>query len=179
LPRRAVGGSILVVFPLQEKSMQKITPFLWFDGVAEEAANYYLSVFAGGEIHQVFRWLEDGPNAKKGDVLTVDFEIEGLRFSAINGGPHFKLTPAVSFLIEVKSQAELDGIWDKLLADGGNAMSCGWITDKFGLTWQVCPDTLLGYLNDPDPQKARRSMQAMMSMVKFDFAALKAAHDGA
>jgi predicted 3-demethylubiquinone-9 3-methyltransferase (glyoxalase superfamily) len=159
--------------------MQKITPFLWFDGEAEDAANYYVSLFKGGKINKVFRWQEDGPNgAKRGDVLTVDFEIEAMRFTAMNGGPDFKLTPAVSFLIEVKSQDELDGIWDRIVADGGKAMACGWITDKFGLTWQVCPDTLLGYISDPDPVKAQRSMQAMMSMIKFDFAALKKAHDG-
>ena len=159
--------------------MQKITPFLWFDGEAEDAANYYVSLFKGGKINKVFRWQEDSPNgAKKGDVLTVDFEIEAMRFTAMNGGPSFKLTPAVSFLIEVKNQDELDGIWDRVVADGGKPMACGWITDKFGLTWQVCPDTLLGYISDPDPVKAQRSMQAMMSMVKFDFAALKKAHDG-
>ena len=158
--------------------MQKITPFLWFNGQAEDAANYYVKVFKRGEIRKIFRWQQDGPGGKKGDVLTVDFEIEGMRFTAINGGPNFKLTPAVSFLIEVKNQAELDGIWDTFVADGGQPMACGWITDKFGLTWQICPDTLLGYISDPDPAKAQRSMQAMMSMVKFDFAALKKAHDG-
>ena len=160
--------------------MQKITPFLWFNGEAEDAANYYVSLFKGGEIRKVFRWQQDSPSgARTGDVLTVDFEIEGMRFTAINGGPNFKLTPAVSFLIEVKSQDELDGIWDTLVADGATPMACGWITDKFGLTWQICPDTLLGYISDPDPAKAKRSMDAMMGMVKFDFAALKKAHDGA
>ena len=159
--------------------MRKITPFLWFNGEAEAAANYYVALFKGGKINKVLRWQEDSPSgAKKGDVLTVDFEIEAMRFTAINGGPSFKLTPAVSFLIEVRDQAELDALWDTMIADGGKAMACGWITDKFGLTWQVCPDTLLGYISDADPVKAQRSMQAMMSMVKFDFAALKKAHDG-
>jgi predicted 3-demethylubiquinone-9 3-methyltransferase (glyoxalase superfamily) len=158
--------------------MQKITPFLWFNGRAEEAARFYVSVFKDGKIRRVMRWLEDGPGGKKGDVLTVDFEIEGHGFTALNGGPDFKLTPAVSFLVEVHDQQELDRIWGLLGADGGAAMACGWITDKFGLTWQIVPDVLLGYLSDPDPVKAQRSMTAMMSMVKFDFAALKRAHDG-
>ncbi len=159
--------------------MQPITPFLWFNGEAEPAANYYVSLFKGGKINKVFRWPEDSPNgAKKGDVLTVDFEIQGMRFTAMNGGPNYKLSPAVSFLIEVGSQDELDGIWDPMLDDGGATLACGWITDKFGLTWQIVPNTLLGYMSDPDPVKAQRSMKAMMRMIKFDFAALKKAHDG-
>ncbi len=160
--------------------MNTITPFLWFDGDAEPAADYYVSLFKRGRINKVLRWQQDSPNgARKGDVLTVDFEIEGMRFIAMNGGPDFKLTPAVSFLVEVRSQDELDRVWDRMVADGGKPMACGWITDKFGLTWQICPDTLLGDVSDPDPAKAQRSMQAMMGMVKFDFAALKGAHDGA
>jgi predicted 3-demethylubiquinone-9 3-methyltransferase (glyoxalase superfamily) len=159
--------------------MRKITPFLWFNGRAEDAARFYVSVFNDGKIRNILRWLEDGPGGKQGDVLTVDFEIEGHAFTAINGGPDFKLTPAVSFLVEVHSQEELDRVWDQLGADGGAPMACGWITDKFGLTWQIVPDVLLGYIGDPDPVKAQRSMKAMMGMIKFDFAALKRAHDGA
>jgi predicted 3-demethylubiquinone-9 3-methyltransferase (glyoxalase superfamily) len=159
--------------------VQKITPFLWFNGAAEDAARFYAAIFKGGKVNKILRWQEDGPGGKKGDVLTVEFEIEGHTFTAINGGSSFKLTPAVSFMVSVHDQQELDGLWDKLGADGGAPMACGWITDKFGLTWQIVPDTLLGYISDPDPAKAKRSMDAMMSMVKFDFAALKKAHDGA
>ena len=159
--------------------MQKISTCLWFDGQAEAAAHFYVSVFKDGKIGPVMRWLEDGPGGRKGDVLMVSFEIEGREFHALNAGPDFKPTPGVSFIVDCHDQDELDRLWGQLGADGGAAMACGWITDRFGVTWQIVPDVLTGYLADPDPVKAQRAMKARMGMVKLDFAALKQAHDGA
>jgi predicted 3-demethylubiquinone-9 3-methyltransferase (glyoxalase superfamily) len=158
--------------------MQKISNCLWFDGQSEDAANFYVSVFRGGKITQVMRWPEDGPGSKKGDVLMVSFEIGGQQFHALNAGPSFKPTPGVSFYINCHSQDELDTLWSKLGADGGAAMACGWITDKFGVTWQVVPDVLNGYITDPDAVKAQRAMKAMMGMIKLDFATLTRAYEG-
>ena len=150
--------------------MPTITPFLWFDTQAEEAMNLYTSIFKDSKVIAV--------NRAGGRVMTVEFELEGQRFFGLNAGPHHKFTEAVSFFISVDTQAELDEIWDKLLADGGRPDQCGWLKDKFGLSWQVVPKVLTSLLFSPDPAKAKRSMDAMMGMVKFDIAALQTAHDG-
>jgi predicted 3-demethylubiquinone-9 3-methyltransferase (glyoxalase superfamily) len=157
--------------------MQKITPFLWFDGSAEQAANFYVSVFKNSRILDVMRWSMDSPQGRKGDVLTVDFEIEGQRFCAMNGGPAYKPTPAISFVVDVETQEELDALWDRLL-EGGQPMACGWLTDQFGISWQITPVQLLRFMHDPDVAKARRTTEAMMKMIKLDIAELTRAHDG-
>ena len=156
--------------------MHKITPFLWFDDQAEDAMNFYLSVFKHGKAGEVRRYGEGSP--KPGTVLTASFEIEGQRFIAINGGPHYKLTPAISLYVDCKDQTEVDELWDKLSA-GGEVLRCGWLTDKFGLTWQIIPSALDGMLQDPDPAKSSRVWTAMMQMKKIDVAALQRAHAGA
>jgi predicted 3-demethylubiquinone-9 3-methyltransferase (glyoxalase superfamily) len=150
--------------------MPTITPFLWFDTQAEEAMNLYTSIFKNSKVLAV--------NRAGGRVMTVEFELEGQRFIGLNAGPLHKFTEAVSFFISVDTQAELDEIWDKLLADGGRPDQCGWLKDKFGLSWQVVPKVLTSLLFSPDPAKAKRAMDAMMGMVKFDIAALQRAHDG-
>ncbi len=157
--------------------MQKISPFLWFDGRAEEAANFYVSVFKNSRIAEVMRWSVDGPGGREGDVLLVDFEIEGQRFSALNGGPAHAFTPAISFFVNVETQDELDTLWDRLL-EGGQPMACGWLTDRFGVAWQIVPEQLARFMRDPDVAKARRTTEAMMKMVKLDIAELTRAHDG-
>jgi predicted 3-demethylubiquinone-9 3-methyltransferase (glyoxalase superfamily) len=156
--------------------MQKITPFLWFDGQAEEAANFYVSVFRNGKLGHVSRYGETGPGPA-GSVMVASFEIEGLTFTALNGGPHFKFTPAVSFVIDCKSQDEVDYFWERL-GEGGRTDQCGWLQDKFGLSWQVIPTVLVELLGDPDPAKAQRVMAAMMQMTKIDIAKLREAHAG-
>jgi len=156
--------------------MQKIRSFLWFDGKAEEAARFYTSVFHGGKILDIMRYTEAGPRPK-GEVLTVSFELFGQVFVALNGGPHYAFTPAVSFMVDCETQEELDAYWDKL-ADGGKPIQCGWITDKFGLTWQITPAILLQMIQDKDSARAVRVTRAMMGMVKLDFAGLQRAYDG-
>jgi predicted 3-demethylubiquinone-9 3-methyltransferase (glyoxalase superfamily) len=138
---------------------QKITPFLWYSDEAEEAAKFYTSIFKNSKIGTIARYGDAGPGPK-GSVMTVAFQIEGQEFVALNGGPHFKLTPAVSFVINCDTQEEVDGFWEKLSA-GGRTDRCGWLTDKFGLSWQVVPKTLVALLRDPDPAKSRRVMEAM------------------
>jgi len=157
--------------------MQKITPCLWFDGQAKEAAKFYVSLFDDGRIIDVLRWGEGG-HAPAGSVLTVTFELAGQRFIALNGGPNFKFTPAISMMILCKDQAELDVKWEQLLSGGGAPMECGWLTDRFGMSWQVTPFDLEAMLKDPDAAKAGRAMAAMMTMVKLDFAELRRAFDG-
>ena len=156
--------------------MQKIRSFLWFDGKAEEAAKFYTSVFRGGKILDIMRYTEAGPRPK-GEVLTVSFELFGQQFVALNGGPNYSFTPAVSFMVECETQEELDAYWDKL-ADGGKPIQCGWITDRYGLTWQITPSILLPMLQQNDSARAARVTRAMMEMVKLDFARLKQAYDG-
>jgi predicted 3-demethylubiquinone-9 3-methyltransferase (glyoxalase superfamily) len=156
--------------------MQKIRSFLWFDTNAEEAARFYTSVFRGGKILDIMRYTEAGPRPK-GEVLTVSFELFGQVFVALNGGPQYTFTGAISFMVECETQEELDAYWDKL-ADGGKPIQCGWITDKFGLTWQITPSILLPLLQDKDSARATRVTRAMMEMVKLDFAGLKRAYDG-
>lgn len=156
--------------------MQKITPFLWFDSQAEEAANHYVSIFRNSRILKVVRFGEAGPGPK-GSVMTVAFELDGLQFTALNGGPVFAFTEAISFAVSCETQAEIDTLWEKLTA-GGKESRCGWLKDKYGLPWQLVPAVLPELLNDKDPVKAQRAMQAMMKMGKLDIAALKRAHAG-
>jgi predicted 3-demethylubiquinone-9 3-methyltransferase (glyoxalase superfamily) len=155
--------------------MQKPTPNLWFDGNAEEAMNFYLSIFPNSKMSNIARYGDAGPGAA-GSVLSVSFEINGQDFVGINGGPHYKFTPAVSFSVLCETQAEIDMLWERLLA-GGTPSQCGWLTDKFGLSWQVAPRLLIEYLQDKDREKANRVMQAMLKMVKLDIATLKNAYE--
>jgi len=157
--------------------MPRITPNLWFDKEGKDAAEFYCSVFPNSKITAVTHYNEAGPR-KAGEVLTVDFVLDGTPFTAINGGPEFTFDEAVSFLIECKDQEEVDYYWDKLIEGGGEESQCGWLKDKFGLSWQVVPAGMDATLNDPDPERAVRAMRAMLGMKKIDVAALKAAADG-
>ncbi|HEY0767588.1 MAG TPA: VOC family protein [Steroidobacteraceae bacterium] len=157
--------------------MQKITPFLWFDTQAEEAANYYVSIFGNSRILKIARHGETGPGPK-GSVMTVSFEINGQQFIALNGGPQFTFSEAISFVVSCETQAEIDALWGKLSA-GGKESRCGWLKDKYGLSWQVVPTILPELLGDKDSAKAQRAMQAMLQMGKLDIAALRKAHQGA
>ncbi len=157
--------------------MDKISPCLWFDGNAEEAMNFYLSVFKDARVTDILRWGEGGM-APAGTVLTCSFELQGQTFTALNGGPQFKFTPAISFFVDCEDQAEVDELWDKLLAGGGKPSQCGWLDDRFGVSWQIVPKALPEMLRDPDPARAQRTMQAMMKMVKLDVAVLKQAYEG-
>ena len=154
--------------------MQKITPFLWFDGNAEEAMNFYTSIFKNAQAGNISRYGEAGPGPA-GSVLTASFELEGMRFTALNGGPHFRFNEAISFHVACESQAEVDYYYDKLGA-GGQIQPCGWLKDKFGLSWQIVPVQLGKFLSDKDPQRAGRVMQAMLQMKKIDIATLERAH---
>jgi predicted 3-demethylubiquinone-9 3-methyltransferase (glyoxalase superfamily) len=156
--------------------MATITPFLWFDTQAEEAATFYVSIFKNSRILGVTRYGDAGPGPK-GSAMTVEFELDGQRFIGLNGGPHFKFTEAISFSVECETQAEVDDYWRKLTAGGGQEGQCGWLKDKFGLSWQVNPKTLGQLLADPDPVKAKRVMEAMLTMKKIDIAALKKAYE--
>ncbi len=161
--------------------MQKITPFLWFDSQAEEAVRFYTSIFRNSQIKNISHYGEEGAQASgrpKGTVMTIDFEIAGQNFVALNGGPHFKFSEAVSFVINCKSQAEVDYYWEKLSESAdAEAQQCGWLKDKYGLSWQVVPTVLIKLLNDPDTEKSRRVMKAMLQMKKIDIATLKKAAD--
>jgi predicted 3-demethylubiquinone-9 3-methyltransferase (glyoxalase superfamily) len=154
----------------------KIVPSLWFDTQAEEAASFYCSIFKNSRILGTTRYPEGSPGPA-GDVMTVDFELDGERFVGINGGPQFPFTEAVSFQIDCADQAEVDYFWERL-TDGGQEVQCGWLKDRYGLSWQVIPQGMDEVLNDADPARAQRAMQAMMGMVKLDIAALRAAADG-
>ena len=156
--------------------MQKISPFLWFDGKAEEAVNFYTSVFRHSKIGDVMRYGDAGPGPK-GSVMTATFEIEGQEFIALNGGPNFKFSPAISFFVKCKTQEEVDELWAKLSA-GGRTQQCGWLQDKFGVSWQIVPTGLGEMLQDKDPAKSKRVMEAMLKMVKLDIRILKQAYDG-
>jgi predicted 3-demethylubiquinone-9 3-methyltransferase (glyoxalase superfamily) len=157
--------------------MQKISPFLWFDSQAEEAANFYVSVFENSRIKNVSRYGEGGP-APAGTAMSVTFELDGLEFQALNAGPLYTFTEAISFFIQAETQEEIDRLWDVLTSDGGEPGRCGWLKDRFGLSWQVIPPILGQLLSDPEPARAGRVMEAMMSMGKLDIAALQAARDG-
>ena len=156
--------------------MQKITPFLWFDANAEEAVAFYTSVFKDSKVLATSRYGEAGPGPK-GSVMTMNFVLNGQEFIALNAGPHFQFNEAVSFVVDCETQQEVDYYWTKLTA-GGKEVQCGWLKDKFGLSWQITPTILPRLLQDKDPQKANRVMQAMMKMVKIDIEALKRAYKG-
>lgn len=156
--------------------MQKIEPCLWFDGNAEDAARFYTSVFPDSCIATTLHHTGAGPGPK-GGVLAITFEIQGQRFMALNGGPQYRFTPAISLMIHCGSQQEVDRYWSKLL-DGGEPVQCGWLRDRFGVSWQIVPDKLLDMLRDPDDDKASRVMRAMMEMVKLDLGELERAYRG-
>ncbi len=157
--------------------MKKITPFLWFDKEAEEAARFYISIFKKSRIKQVIRYPKGGPGAE-GSVMVVEFQINGQDFSALNGGPGHPLTDAVSFVVDCKTQKELDYYWNKL-KKGGKEVACGWLTDRYGLSWQIAPmDVMMKLYKSKDQEKVGRAFQAMMKMVKLDIKALKKAYDG-
>lgn len=156
--------------------MQKITPFLWFDGKAEEAANFYTSIFKNSKLGQIRRYGDAGPGPK-GSVLTASFAIEGQEFVALNGGPQFTFTPAISFFVNCETQEEVDEFWDKL-SEGGKKNRCGWLQDKFGVSWQIVPTALGKLLGDPDPEKSSRVMRAMLQMEKLDIRGLQEAYEG-
>jgi predicted 3-demethylubiquinone-9 3-methyltransferase (glyoxalase superfamily) len=157
--------------------MQKITPFLWFDHQAEEAMNFYVSIFKNSKVLSVARYGEAGPGPK-GTVMSATFELEGQTFYALNGGPLFSFTPAISFFVSCQTQQEVDDLWEKLSA-GGKEDRCGWLKDKYGLSWQIIPTALGQMLGDKDPQKAARVMQAMLRMGKIEIEGLKRAFAGA
>ena len=148
---------------------QKITPFLWFDGNADEAMDFYVSVFKNSKVESVTR--------SQGKVMSGTFQLEGQQFYALNGGPQFKFTPAISLFVSCETQAEVDDLWKKL-SEGGSEERCGWLKDKFGLSWQIIPSILGPLLHDMDPEKAKRAMNAMLQMKKIDIASLKQAHAG-
>lgn len=159
--------------PTQRGYKQKITPFLWFDTQAEEAANFYVSVFENSKIGKVSRYGEAGPGPK-GSVMVISFQLEGLEFTALNGGPHFKFTPAISLMVNCDTQEEVDHFWEKL-SEGGRKDRCGWLQDKYGLSWQIVPTALSRLMSTPDREKANRVMQAMLKMDKLDIATLERA----
>jgi predicted 3-demethylubiquinone-9 3-methyltransferase (glyoxalase superfamily) len=154
-----------------------ITPFLWFDGKAEEAANFYVSVFKNARIHKIHRYGDAGPGAR-GSVMTVEFELDGMRLVGLNGGPQYQFTPAISFAVNCETQAEVDELWEKLTA-GGKEVQCGWLVDRFGVSWQIVPSGLVDLLAGKDPEKSQAAMQAMFAMKKLDIAALRQAYDRA
>lgn len=159
--------------------MQKITPFLWFNDNAEEAVNFYVSIFKDSKIGAITRYDEGSAAASgrpKGSVMTISFQLEGQEFVALNGGPHFKFTEAVSFVVNCKTQEEVDEFWSKLSA-GGEEVQCGWLKDKYGLSWQITPTVLPEMLKDKDPEKAKRVMKAMLQMKKIDIPTLKRAYE--
>ena len=157
--------------------MQKITPFLWYDNNAEEAINLYLSIFKNSKITKVARYGDAGPGPK-GSVMTIAFQLEGQDFIALNGGPMFKFTEAISLSVDCKTQQEVDELWEKLSA-GGQPGQCGWLKDRFGLSWQIVPSALVEMLQDKDAEKSNRVMQAMMQMRKIDIARLRQAYENA
>lgn len=155
--------------------MQKITPFLWFNDNLEEAMNFYVSIFKNSKIVSVSRYGEAGPGPK-GAVMGATFELDGQQFLALNGGPHFSFTPAISMFVNCETQDEIDELWEKLSA-GGEKSRCGWLKDKFGLSWQIVPSSLGEMLQDKNPEKSKNTMQAMLQMNKLDIAKLREAHD--
>ncbi|MGI8476559.1 MAG: VOC family protein [Thermomicrobiales bacterium] len=155
---------------------KKITPFLWFDDNAEEAVNHYVSIFKNSEVLSVTRYPEGAP-LPAGTVMVISFRLDGQEFAALNGGPHFTFTEAISFFIDCESQDEVDELWGKLSA-GGEKSRCGWLKDKYGLSWQVIPSALIEMLQDDDPEKADRVMRAMLQMGKIEIAGLRQAYEG-
>ncbi len=157
--------------------MQKITPFLWFDTQAEEGARFYVSIFNNSKIGQIARYGDAGPGPK-GQVMTIAFELDGVKFTALNGGPIYKFTEAISLQVDCADQAEIDRLWGRLTADGGEPGPCGWLKDRFGLSWQIVPANMGALVGGDDPAKSQRAMQAMMQMGKLDIAALERARTG-
>ncbi|MGO4385348.1 VOC family protein [Specibacter sp. RAF43] len=157
--------------------MKPISTCLWFNGQAEEAANFYVGLFENSRITDVARWGDTGPG-EEGSVLTVAFELDGSDFMALNGGPEFTFTEAISFVLNFDTQAELDAKWEAMTADGGQESQCGWLKDKFGVSWQLIPAMLTSVLNGPDPDGCSRAMKAMLGMQKLQIAELQAAYDG-
>jgi predicted 3-demethylubiquinone-9 3-methyltransferase (glyoxalase superfamily) len=163
--------------------MQKITPFLWFDDQAEEAVKFYASIFKNSKVGQILRYGEEAAKISEsgrrpGSVLTIEFELEGQRFTALNGGPEFKFNESISFVVNCETQEEVDYFWEKLTADGGQESQCSWLKDKFGVSWQVVPAVLIEMLQDKDSEKAERVMKAMLQMQKIDIKTLKRAYAG-
>jgi len=161
--------------------VQKITPFLWFDGAAEQAANFYVSIFNNAEIVKVTHYEPAGAQVSgrpAGSVMTVVFRIEGQTFIALNGGPQFSFSPAISFMVDCVDQQEVDQLWERL-AEGGEIQQCGWLTDKFGVTWQIVPSVLEDLFQDSDPEQSERVMKALLQMHKIDIAALQQAKQSA
>jgi predicted 3-demethylubiquinone-9 3-methyltransferase (glyoxalase superfamily) len=180
-PLRFCGESLRIAHSIQEDVVQKITPFLWFDTQAEEAASFYASVFKNSKIGSMHRYDEEGAKASgrpKGSVMTASFQLEGQNFVALNGGPNFKFTEAISFVISCENQEEVDHYWSKL-SEGGDekAQQCGWLKDKFGISWQIVPVALNRMLGGKDPRKAKRVMQVLLQMKKLDIAALERAYE--
>ncbi len=160
--------------------MQKITPFLWFDDKAEEAANFYVSIFKNSRMGTISRYGEEGAKVSgraKGTVMTVTFQLDGQEFMALNGGPHFKFSEAISFLVNCETQQEVDELWEKL-SQGGKGGRCGWLKDKYGLSWQIVPTVLGKLMQDKDAEKTKRVMNAVLQMEKLDINRLKQAYDG-
>jgi predicted 3-demethylubiquinone-9 3-methyltransferase (glyoxalase superfamily) len=156
-------------------SKQKITPFLWFDNQAEEAMNFYVSIFKNSKVISIRRYGEAGPGSK-GAVMTASFELEGQEFMALNGGPQYKFTEAISFFVNCETQEEVDELWEKL-SEGGEKGPCGWLKDKYGVSWQIVPTVLGEMLSDPDPEKSERVTKAMLQMKKIDIEGLKKAYE--
>jgi predicted 3-demethylubiquinone-9 3-methyltransferase (glyoxalase superfamily) len=158
--------------------MSKICPCLWFNGEAEEAAKFYVSLLPDSRIETIQRNSVDGPSGKAGSVLVVEFTLADQRFMALNGGMRVEYTHAVSFKIDCDDQAEVDRLWDALLSDGGQASRCGWLKDRYGVSWQIVPTALPKYLGGADREGAKRAMQAMMGMIKLDIEGLRRAYEG-
>jgi predicted 3-demethylubiquinone-9 3-methyltransferase (glyoxalase superfamily) len=157
--------------------VQKIHPFLWFDGQAEEAMNFYVSIFRNSKVGSVSRYGDAGPGPK-GQLMTASFQLEGQDFTALNGGPMYKFTPAISLYVDCKNQEEVDRLWNKL-SEGGQIQACGWVTDKFGVSWQIIPEALPRLMTDKNPKKAQAVMQAMLKMKKIEAEELQRAYDSA
>jgi predicted 3-demethylubiquinone-9 3-methyltransferase (glyoxalase superfamily) len=156
--------------------MQKITPFLWFDDKAEEAMNFYVSIFKNSKVGSISRYGAEGPGPK-GSVMTATFQLEGQEFMTLNGGPHFRFSPAISFFVKCETQQEVDELWEKLSA-GGEKQQCGWLKDKYGVSWQIIPNALGTMLSDKDPARSARVMKAMLQMTKIEIDKLKQAFEG-
>jgi predicted 3-demethylubiquinone-9 3-methyltransferase (glyoxalase superfamily) len=163
------------------KTVQRITPFLWFDDNAEEAAKFYVSIFPNSKVGGVSRYDSESAKAAGrpvGSVMTVTFELDGQPFTALNGGPQFKFTEAISFVVSCANQQEVDHFWEKLSGSGGEEVECGWLKDRFGVAWQILPAAMMEMLEDKDPEKSRRVMGAVLTMKKLDIATLKRAYEG-
>jgi predicted 3-demethylubiquinone-9 3-methyltransferase (glyoxalase superfamily) len=177
LTRKSQNAEVI----LKGDYMQKITPFLWFDDKAEEAANFYVSLFKNSKVGDVSRYGESGAQVSgrpAGTVMTVEFQLDGQDFVTLNGGPHFKFTEAISLVVNCETQAEVDDFWEKL-SEGGSKSQCGWLKDKYGLSWQVVPTVLGEMMQDKDPAKVERVMSAMLTMTTLDIATLKRAYEQA